>query len=133
MSGGLPADEVRALLDRADESLLAARELLDHRHPDFAASRAYYAAFYAAMALLQRDGLSYSKHSGVVAAIHQFYVHPGTLADEQGRNLSWLFEIRALGDYGTTERVPDAEAERAISSARAFVGAVRGLVAKLEG
>ena len=34
----------------------------------FAASRAYYAMFYAAEALLQSRGLAFSKHSAVHAA-----------------------------------------------------------------
>ncbi|MBN1899928.1 HEPN domain-containing protein [Candidatus Sumerlaeota bacterium] len=41
---------------------------------DFAASRAYYTAFYCATAVLLNDGLDFSKHSGVIASIHQRFV-----------------------------------------------------------
>ncbi len=44
--------EIKANLMRAEESLAAARELFNGGHFDFVASRAYYAAFYAASALL---------------------------------------------------------------------------------
>jgi len=37
--------EITANLERAEKSLRAAKELLDDGYQDFAASRAYYAAF----------------------------------------------------------------------------------------
>ena len=46
------ADEIEANLQRAQQSLEAARELASGEYYDFAASRAYYTAFYAATALL---------------------------------------------------------------------------------
>lgn len=53
----MPADEIAAYMDRAERSIQAARQLVSGGYYDFAASRAYYAAFYAAMALLLREGL----------------------------------------------------------------------------
>ena len=45
-------DEIAANLERAERSIEAARHLADKQYYDFAASRAYYAAFYAATAVL---------------------------------------------------------------------------------
>ena len=56
------------LLHKAQESLAAARLLRQANYYDFAASRAYYGMFYAAEAALLALGLSFSKHSAVVAA-----------------------------------------------------------------
>ncbi|NEQ55000.1 MAG: HEPN domain-containing protein, partial [Leptolyngbya sp. SIO3F4] len=52
-------DEIQANLDRADAALQAAQVLLDNQLLDDAASRTYYAAFYAASALLLSKGLSF--------------------------------------------------------------------------
>jgi uncharacterized protein (UPF0332 family) len=71
------AEEIAANLQRAEQSVQAARQLVSGEFYDFAASRAYYAAFYAATALLLRDGLEFSKHGGVIAAIHQRFVKTG--------------------------------------------------------
>jgi uncharacterized protein (UPF0332 family) len=57
--------EIRANLKRADEALGAAKALLSGEYYDSVASRAYYAAFYAATALLLSEGLEFSKHSGL--------------------------------------------------------------------
>lgn len=119
--------EIAANLDRAESSLDAARVLLSAGHPDEAASRAYYAAFYAATAALLGEGLDFGKHSGVIAAVHQRLVKTGRVDKSLGRALNWLFELRSVGDYGETQHVPDEEAEKAIESAAQFVAAMRGL------
>ncbi len=68
----MPADEqeIAANLERAEQSIHAAQDLAAKGYHDFAASRAYYAAFYAATAVLLHEGLDISKHSGVIASIH---------------------------------------------------------------
>ncbi len=60
--------EIAANLERAEQSIRAARELAAGGYYDFVASRAYYAAFYAATTLLLGEQLEISKHSGVIAA-----------------------------------------------------------------
>ena len=52
--------------------------------PDFATARAYYAAFYAASALLLAEGKTFRSHRGVVALIHRDYVKPGRLPVDIG-------------------------------------------------
>jgi uncharacterized protein (UPF0332 family) len=66
--------EISANLERADTNLQVASELLDKGYYDVSASRAYYAAFYAASALLLNEGIDTSKHSGVIALVHQHFV-----------------------------------------------------------
>jgi uncharacterized protein (UPF0332 family) len=70
-------DEISANLERAETNLQVARELLSKGYYDVSASRAYYAAFYAASALLLNAGLDTSKHSGVIALVHQHFVKNG--------------------------------------------------------
>jgi uncharacterized protein (UPF0332 family) len=120
--------EISANLERADTNLQVASELLDKGYYDVSASRAYYAAFYAASALLLSEGLDTSKHSGVIALIHQHFVKSGKLNKEQGRNLNWLFELRSVGDYGVSLHVALEDARRAVSIAEDFRRAVKSLI-----
>ena len=92
-------NEIFSNLERADTNLQVAKELLDKGYYDVSASRAYYAAFYASSALLLNEGIDTSKHSGVIALIHQHFVKSGKLSKEQGRNLNWLFELASLSPY----------------------------------
>lgn len=74
------------------------------------------------------EGLEFSKHSGVIAAIHQRFVRTGKLAKEQGKALNWLFELRGVGDYGGLAHVSLQEAEQAIVAAEKFLEAVKPLL-----
>ncbi len=111
-----------------EQSILAAKDLAAKGYHDFAASRAYYAVFYAATAALLNEGSEFSKHSGVIASIHQRFVKTGKLTKEQGKELNWLFEIRSVGDYGGTAHVTQIQAERAIQAAESFVSAMKDLL-----
>ena len=124
----LYASEIEANLERAEHSIQAAKSLKKFGYYDFAASRAYYAAFYGATAVLLNEGLDFGKHSGVIASIHQRFVKTGKLDKEQGKDLNWLFEIRNIGDYGGTAHVEKVQAERAILAAEKFLSAVRNLI-----
>ena len=114
-------DEISANLLRAKTSLQAAKDLIEKNYFDIAASRAYYAAFYAASALLLKENIDTSKHSGVIASIHRLFVKEGKLDKEQGKNLNWLFELRGVGDYGVSEHVSSGEAYRAVQVAEVFL------------
>jgi uncharacterized protein (UPF0332 family) len=60
---------IGALFTKARESLAAAKVLVKGGYYDFAASRAYYAMFYVASALLADLKLSYSSHSAMISAL----------------------------------------------------------------
>jgi uncharacterized protein (UPF0332 family) len=123
------AEEIAANLERADQSIRAARELAARGY-DFVASRAYYAAFYAATAILLHEELEFSKHSAVIASIHQRFVKTGRLDKKYGKDLNWLFELRGVGDYGATVHVSQQDAEKAIRAAEGFVQAIEALIQK---
>ena len=69
-------EEQRELLLKAQQSLEAAKLLLTNNFPDYAASRAYYSMFYIAEAFLEGEGLSFSKHSAVIAAFGREFAKP---------------------------------------------------------
>lgn len=119
--------EIEANWQRAGDSLRAARALLDQGFADTAASRAYYAAFYACTALLLAHGREFSKHSGVIATIHKDFVRTGKIGAHIGEALNHLFELRATGDYGVTVHVSNEEAEKAIGAAETIIIILRGV------
>jgi uncharacterized protein (UPF0332 family) len=122
------AEEIRANLARAEASIEAARKLAEDGFFDFSASRSYYASFYAATALILSEEMEFGKHSGVIAAIHRHFIKTGKLEKEYGRNLNWLFELRAVGDYGVTAHVPPEDALKAIEDAASFLEKVQSLL-----
>jgi len=121
------AAEVAALWQRARDSLKVAERLAEDGYPDFGVSRAYYAAFYAASALFAAEGKTFSTHSAVIAHVHRDCVKTGRMRPEVGRIINSLFELRALGDYGSVDHVDPALAKKGIAEAKLFLEAVRSL------
>ena len=123
-----PRHEIVELWQRAQEALRATGTLLAAGFPDFAAARAYYAAFYAASALLLAEGKTFRSHRGAVALIHRDYVRTGRLPLDIGRILSTLSDLRSVGDYGGATHVSHAEANGALLEAQQFLEAIRALL-----
>ena len=121
MSPGDERDPVCGYVERCRESLELARKLAGEGYYDVAASRAYYAAFYAATAVLTSKGMEFSRHKGVISAVHRELVHAGKLSPDAGKALASLFHVRGVGDYGGLARVSPEEARTAVSLADSFV------------
>lgn len=65
--------DLRDLLLKARSSIQAAELLLANGFPNYAVSRAYDAMYYIAQAFLEREGLSFSRHSATIAAFGQHF------------------------------------------------------------
>ncbi len=109
------------LIQDARGSLAAARLLLDGGYPGYAASRAYYAMFYAAQALLEGEQLSFSKHSAVIAAFGQRFAHAGRVPTEFHRFLITAQELRHSGDYSHEDVVTLDQAREQLDHAERFI------------
>jgi uncharacterized protein (UPF0332 family) len=109
------------LLKKAHDSLLAARVLDREEMHDFSASRSYYAMFYAAQALLLDKGLSFSKHSAVIAAFGREFAKQGIVPVDFHRFLIEAQEDRNVGDYGIGPGISPDEAREQIIRAEEFI------------
>ena len=96
---------------------LAVAKAVSTLDPDSAASRAYYAAFYAVSARFVLEGKEFRKHSAVETAVHRDLVKAGIWPTELGQGYSQLSETRSIGDYGELEHVSEADSARAIQIA----------------
>lgn len=114
-------DDQRELLQEARDSISAAGVLLDAGYPGYAASRAYYAMFYVAEALLEGEGMAFSKHSAVIAAFGQHFARTGRVPTEFHRFLIEAAELRHAGDYGPRATVTADQAHEQIARARQFL------------
>jgi uncharacterized protein (UPF0332 family) len=111
----------QALVEQARESLDAARVLTQAGHHGFAAARAYYSMFYVAEAFLAGKELSFSKHSGVIAAFAEHFTRTKIIPEEFHRHLIRGMEIRHVGDYDYPGSVSAEEAQIQIARAEEFL------------
>ena len=72
-------DEVRRYLRKAEHALEVAEDLLKDGHAPDAASKIYYAMYYAAQALLNADGIDVVKHSAVESAFGHHFAKSGKI------------------------------------------------------
>lgn len=115
------------LWGRAQKALVAAeRELtLD---PDLAASRAYYAAFYAVSALFALEERTFTRHSAVESAVHRDLVKTGRWSVELGAAYSSLIQARETADYGGVEHLAPEDAHGAVDAAKQILTAIARLL-----
>jgi len=122
------AVHVKAELARGDDALRAAHELLKLGLLHDAVSRAYYAAFHVARALLLAEGVEPPTHAGVSSMLGLHYVVPGRLAPERAKDLARLEQFRGEADYNRFfVFTPDGAAEE-VAAADRFCAAGRALL-----
>ncbi len=118
-------------MSHALEALEAARLLLDAGSLAAAINRAYYAAFYAACALLETRGMGGRSHRGLLTLFGREFVVPGIIAREHGRALHKLFERRQEADYGVFVDFDQETTADLVEAAEAFVTDARELLERL--
>jgi uncharacterized protein (UPF0332 family) len=111
------------LLRKSQRYLASARLLRESGDYDSAVSRAYYAAFYLAEVLLDRLGLSYSSHRGVISGFGQEFAKTGRLDPRFHRLLISAFEKRQRADYLADAGLDAAEVGLLIEDVDAFARA----------
>jgi uncharacterized protein (UPF0332 family) len=112
-------------MEQATETLHEAHILITEHAGRGAVSRAYYAMFYAVLALLATKGLGSSKHSGTISLFDREFVKQGDLPKELSRALHMAFERRQQADYGELIQLDEPAATRAIEEAEMFIQKVR--------
>ncbi len=113
--------EQQGLLTKANRSLEAAKTLKQEGFNEFAVSRAYYAMFYVASALLEGEGLSFSKHSAVISALGERFAKNNRIPKDYHRYLIDAQAQRNRGDYNIDPNISATDAELLISRAATFL------------
>ncbi len=105
----------------ASETLNAAEYLLKGGYYNDAVSRAYYAMFYAARALLSSRDLHPKGHKGLILQFGLEFVKKGFIEETYGRAISHAKERRETVDYNIDASMTAEEAGTIVSDARDFL------------
>ena len=115
----------KALLDgyiqKAEKKLKVAEKLLKSGDYEDAVSRAYYAVYHAAQALLLTEGQQAESHKGVVTLFGLLFVKTGKFSKKMGKYIANLKDDRESGDYEVISYLDSDTAEAAITEAREFL------------
>lgn len=107
--------------DRAKEELNVAQELFESGHMHASASRSYYAAFYALLAVTELDGFESAKHSGVISRFKFCYLKTNILDRKLSKLIDSSFCIRKYADYEEFYVVSSEEAQKQIDSVEEII------------
>jgi uncharacterized protein (UPF0332 family) len=115
--------EQQALMARAHEKLTVPKRLLADDFFADAVSRAYYAMFYAARALLAARDVYPKTHRGVISQFGLLFVKPGHFERAIFDFFVRAHEDREEADYGVLAEIEVEEAKELVEAAEVFVEA----------
>lgn len=114
-------DEKQILMERAHEKLKVATSLFVTGFYSDAVSRAYYAMFYAARALLSEKNRYPKTHRGVISQFGLKFVKEGEFEKEIFDLFARAQEDREEADYGLLSEIEEEEAKKIIEGADKFL------------
>jgi uncharacterized protein (UPF0332 family) len=86
-------------MNRARETIREVQSHIEKRYWNTAINRMYYACFYAVSALLIKEKIDVSSHSGARQKFGEYFVKTGKIDRELAKHFTELFEKRQKGDY----------------------------------
>lgn len=113
--------EVGELLNKARRSIKTAERIFKDGEVDFAGSRAYYALFYVAEALLLERGLAFSSHSAVIANFGREFAKTQTLNPKFHNYLIKAQDRRNIGDYAIGNHLTEDEVREMLNWGKEFL------------
>jgi len=124
-------DLIKYRLEAGKEKLDSADILLKSGMYKDSVSRAYYAMFSAARALLATKGLDSSKHSGIISLFNQHFVKTHVVDKTMGKLLAEAQEARETGDYHDFVTITKEEAQRQLETASTFIQEIENVLKKM--
>jgi uncharacterized protein (UPF0332 family) len=107
-------------MDMAGEKLKSAKILLDAGQYKDSIGRSYYAIFSAVRAVLAKENVDFSRHSGVIA-----YFQTGKIDKKYSKYLQNAFQIRNNCDYDDFYLVSVDDAEEQYNNAVEMLDMIR--------
>lgn len=121
-------DLVQYRRDRAFEAFEEARLMAETKHWNTCVNRLYYACFYMVSGLLELNGHSSSKHTGIRSLFNMHFVKSGTVSRELATVYNDLFERRQESDYGDFFTFEESDVLPWIEDTRLFISDVERLL-----
>ena len=122
--------EVQKLLEKADHAIEVAGSLYGQGFVQDAASKLYYAMFYATQALLKSEGIEVVKHSAVESALGYYFAKPGRIDPKYHRMLINARKVREIIDYDIQEESVEPAAMLKLEDGKEFVAIMKAIIMK---
>ncbi len=112
-------------LKNAQEELESAQLLFKNGNYKDSVSRSYYAMFTGIRAILAKDGIDYSKHSGVIAYFQKGYIKTEIFDKKYSKYVQNAFQVRNSSDYDDFYIVSVTETQEQIEKAEELIKIIK--------
>jgi len=119
---------VKFRLKKSKDTLAEIPVLFENEFYRTAANRLYYACFYAAIALLIKNGYETSTHHGVKTLLGLHYIKENKLEKPLGKMYDLLFNLRQTGDYEDWVFVNEKDVVPLFEPAKQFIETIEKLI-----
>lgn len=123
-------ENIKAEVARGKECLKAADVLLAQSLYADAISRAYYAAFHFATALLLTRGIEVKSHAGLLNRFSLYFIKSRVFDAKFGRMLSKVQKYREESDYSSLFVFTQEDAEQCLGEVKTFTNAAKTYLKK---
>lgn len=114
-------ERIERILKEARQNISDAEFNLEGERYHVVANRAYYAVFHCVQALLHSENVFVKTHHGAQQKFHQLFIKTGKFPLEAGEILTYLSELRNLGDYDYGTTVNANQAKQTVAQAIIFL------------
>ena len=121
-------EKIDKKLQKSHRKLETATQLLERGRYEDAISRAYYAMYHAALALLMTKNIAPRTHKGVSLMLNLHFITPGLLDRSYGRMFSYAQDLRESSDYEDEYEGTEEDAKAVIEEAIEFVKKMEELI-----
>ncbi len=128
MTDNSTGDYVKFRINRAHETLVEIKVLVENKYWNTAINRMHYACFYAVGALLVKNGITTSSHSGSRQKFGQLFVQTGFVSKDLAKHYAELFEKRHKGDYNDFFDFDEDTVLRMIEPTKEFINRIDELL-----
>ncbi len=117
-------------IDRATQSIKDAKILFKNESLNSCINRIYYALFYVISALLLRDGVTPSKHTGVKSIFFKNYIKTNVFEKEMEKFYTLIFDYRQMGDYADLVSFNKNDVDDWLKNAEKYVDEIKAYTLK---
>ena len=115
-------------LEKANSTIRQVKDIGNLGYWSLAASRLYYAVYYACVALLIHNGIEAYTHRGVIRMIGDKFVRTEILTPDDSKLIGRLFTMRQTGDYDDLYDWDESDVTPLIPRAEEFIMRISNLI-----
>jgi len=121
-------DYIAYRLSKSFEALKDAQLLAQNNSWNACVNRLYYSCFYVVSALLLKNDITATTHTGLINQFNLHFIKTGIVEKEAGKLYANLMDWRQTGDYGDMFDFTQEKVEPLLEPVEEFISKIEALI-----